>query len=118
VCEATKYMYDRVIVARQSATLCVATPGRVTGRLSAGRGWSGLASQMLQQTATAGFEEKAEVHIRLNIDPKYTDQQLRTTVTMPSGTGNTVRVAVLAQGDKVRGACYRAVTAPPPVLYV
>jgi len=73
---------------------------------------------MMQQTATAGFEEKAEVHIRLAIDPKYADQQLRTTVTMPSGTGNTVRLAVLAQGDKVRRPCCRAITASPPVLYV
>jgi len=62
------------------------------------------AIKMMQQTATAGFEEKAEVHIRLAIDPKYADQQLRTTVTMPSGTGNTVRLAVLAQGDKVAEA--------------
>jgi large subunit ribosomal protein L1 len=62
------------------------------------------AIKLMMQTATAGFEEKAEVHMRMNIDPKYTDQQLRTTVTMPSGTGNVVRVAVLAQGDKVAEA--------------
>jgi hypothetical protein len=68
-------------------------------RLTSARG---SPPQLMMQTATAGFEEKAEVHMRMNIDPKYTDQQLRTTVTMPSGTGNVVRVAVLAQGDKVR----------------
>lgn len=57
------------------------------------------AIKMLQSTANAGFDEKAEVHMRLNLDPKYTDQQLRTTVSLPAGTGNTVRVAVLCQGE-------------------
>lgn len=58
------------------------------------------AIKMMQSTATAGFDEKAEVHMRLAIDPKYTDQQLRTTVSMPAGTGDVVRVAVLASGEK------------------
>eukprot|EP00959_Pyramimonas_sp_CCMP1952_P094278 1972231-Pyramimonas_sp.AAC.2 len=51
------------------------------------------------KNATAGFDEKAELHARLNLDPKYSDQQLRTTVTLPAGTGNKVKVAVLCQGD-------------------
>jgi large subunit ribosomal protein L1 len=59
---------------------------------------------LLQQTATAKFPESAEAHVRLGIDPKYTDQQLRTTVALPKGTGQEVRVAVIARGEKVAEA--------------
>lgn len=59
---------------------------------------------LLTQTATAKFPESAEVHVRLGIDPKYTDQQLRTTVALPKGTGQTIRVAVIARGEKVAEA--------------
>ncbi|NET55173.1 MAG: 50S ribosomal protein L1 [Symploca sp. SIO2E6] len=62
------------------------------------------ALKLLKETATAKFPESAEVHIRLGIDPKYTDQQLRTTVALPKGTGQTVRVAVIAKGEKVTEA--------------
>ncbi|MGK7874520.1 MAG: 50S ribosomal protein L1 [Xenococcaceae cyanobacterium] len=62
------------------------------------------ALKLLKETATAKFDETAEAHIRLGIDPKYTDQQLRTTVTFPKGTGQTVRVAVIARGEKVQEA--------------
>ncbi len=62
------------------------------------------AIDLLKETATAKFDESAEAHIRLGIDPKYTDQQLRTTVTLPKGTGQTVRVAVIARGEKVQEA--------------
>lgn len=62
------------------------------------------ALKLLKETATAKFDETAEAHIRLGIDPKYTDQQLRTTVSFPSGTGQTVRVAVIARGEKVQEA--------------
>ncbi|WNZ23241.1 50S ribosomal protein L1 [Leptolyngbya sp. NK1-12] len=62
------------------------------------------ALSLLKETATAKFPESAEAHIRLGIDPKYTDQQLRTTVALPKGTGQTVRVAVIARGEKVTEA--------------
>lgn len=62
------------------------------------------ALNLLKETATAKFSESAEAHIRLGIDPKYTDQQLRTTVALPKGTGQTVRVAVIARGEKVTEA--------------
>ncbi len=62
------------------------------------------ALSLLKETATAKFAEAAEAHIRLGIDPKYTDQQLRTTVALPKGTGQIVRVAVIARGEKVNEA--------------
>lgn len=62
------------------------------------------ALELLRETATAKFPESAEAHMRLGIDPKYTDQQLRTTVALPKGTGQAVRVAVVARGEKVTEA--------------
>lgn len=62
------------------------------------------ALKLLKETATAKFDESAEAHLRLGIDPKYTDQQLRTTVSLPKGTGQEVRVAVIARGEKVAEA--------------
>lgn len=62
------------------------------------------ALNLLKETATAKFPEAAEAHIRLGIDPKYTDQQLRTTVVLPKGTGQQIRVAVIARGEKVTEA--------------
>lgn len=59
------------------------------------------ALNLMKETATAKFTESAEAHIRLGIDPKYTDQQLRTTVALPKGTGQEIRVAVIARGEKV-----------------
>ena len=59
---------------------------------------------LLKDTATAKFTDTAEAHIRLGIDPKYTDQQIRTTVALPKGTGQDVRVAVVARGEKVNEA--------------
>jgi large subunit ribosomal protein L1 len=62
------------------------------------------AMELLKETATAKFLESAEAHVRLGIDPKYADQQLRTTVALPKGTGQTIRVAVIARGEKVAEA--------------
>ncbi len=62
------------------------------------------ALELLKETATAKFEETAEAHVRLGIDPKYSDQQIRTTVTFPKGTGQSVRIAVITRGEKVNEA--------------
>ena len=62
------------------------------------------ALELLKLTATAKFAESVEAHVRLGIDPKYADQQLRTTVTLPKGTGQTIRIAVIARGEKVAEA--------------
>jgi large subunit ribosomal protein L1 len=62
------------------------------------------ALQLVKTNATAKFDETIEAHARLGIDPKYTDQQLRTTVALPHGTGQTIRVAVIARGEKVAEA--------------
>lgn len=59
------------------------------------------AIHLLKETSTAKFIESAEAHITLNIDPRYSDQQLRTTLILPQGTGKTKRIAVLIQNEKV-----------------
>jgi large subunit ribosomal protein L1 len=57
------------------------------------------AIQILKETATAKFVESLELHANLNIDPKYADQQLRTTVTLPNGIGKKSRIAVLTNDE-------------------
>lgn len=62
------------------------------------------ALNLLKETATAKFNESAEVHISLKLDTKFADQQLRTTIILPKGTGKKVRIAVIADGDKIQQA--------------
>lgn len=62
------------------------------------------ALKLLKETATAKFNESAEAHISLKLDTKYADQQLRTTIILPKGTGKKVRIAVIADGDKIQEA--------------
>ena len=56
---------------------------------------------LAQQNATARFDETMEAHARLGINPKYADQQLRTTVVLPRGSGQKVRVAVITRGEQL-----------------
>ena len=62
------------------------------------------AIEVLKETATAKFVESVEFHANLNIDPKYADQQLRTTVTLPHGIGKQIRIAVLTNEENVEEA--------------
>lgn len=55
-------------------------------------------------TAKAKFDETVEASIRLGVDPRHADQQVRGTVVLPHGTGKTVRVLVFAKGDKAKAA--------------
>ena len=56
---------------------------------------------LLKETATAKFVESAELHANLNIDPKYSDQQLRTTLILPKGTVKIKRIAVFIKDEKI-----------------
>jgi len=62
------------------------------------------AAALVKELATAKFDETIEVHFRLGIDPRKSDQNVRGTVSLPHGTGRTVRVLAFAQGDKVAEA--------------
>ena len=62
------------------------------------------ALSIIKENADAKFDETIEAHIRLGIDPKYTDQQLRTTVALPNGTGQSIKIAVITSGENVSKA--------------
>ncbi len=56
------------------------------------------------KTATAKFDETVEIHVRLGVDSRHADQQVRGAVVLPNGTGKTVRTLVFAKGDKADAA--------------
>ena len=62
------------------------------------------AIDLVQQTTVAKFDETVEAHIRLGVDSRHADQQVRGAVVLPHGTGKTVRVLVFAKGDKAEEA--------------
>ncbi|MBQ5677754.1 MAG: 50S ribosomal protein L1 [Clostridia bacterium] len=65
---------------------------------------AGEALEIAVKTATAKFDETVEVHVRLGVDSRHADQQVRGAVILPHGTGKTVRVAVFAKGDDAKAA--------------
>ncbi len=62
------------------------------------------ALNLVCQTAKAKFDETIEVHVRLGVDSRHADQQVRGAVVLPNGTGKTVRTLVFAKGDRAKAA--------------
>ena len=62
------------------------------------------AFDLLIQTSKAKFDETVEAHIRLGVDSRHADQQVRGAIVLPNGTGKTVRTLVFTKGDKVDAA--------------
>nr|YP_009392769.1 ribosomal protein L1 [Bostrychia tenella]ARW61331.1 ribosomal protein L1 [Bostrychia tenella] len=62
------------------------------------------AVNLLQKVSNVKFTETLEAHVVLGLDPKYSNQQLRSTVILPKGTGKTVKVAVITRGEKISEA--------------
>lgn len=60
------------------------------------------AVELVKKTATAKFNETVELHLRMNVDPRRADQQIRGVVALPAGMGKTVRILVFAEGDAAR----------------
>ena len=61
-------------------------------------------AQIVKDNAKAKFDETIEIHVKLGIDTKKADQQVRTTVALPHGTGKTKRIAVIAKGEHAQEA--------------
>ena len=74
-------------------------------QLEAGKLYSAEeAVELVKKTATAKLDETIEMHVRLGVDPKYADQQVRGAIVLPHGTGKSKRVLVFAKGAKVEEA--------------
>jgi len=58
----------------------------------------------IRDSAFAKFDETVEVHMKLGVDPRHADQMVRGTIVLPHGTGKTMRVAVIAGGEKIKEA--------------
>src|SRR5699024_11424829 len=62
------------------------------------------ALELCCKTATAKFDETVELHVRLGVDSRHADQQVRGAVVLPNGTGKNVRVVAIAKGDAAKAA--------------
>ncbi|MFP3897398.1 MAG: 50S ribosomal protein L1 [Anaerolineales bacterium] len=62
------------------------------------------AFELIKELPSANFDETVEVHMRLGVDPRHADQQVRETVTLPEGTGTTVRIMAFVEGEAAREA--------------
>ena len=62
------------------------------------------AMDLVVKTATAKFDETVELHVKLGVDSRHADQQVRGAIVLPHGTGKTQRVLVFAKGDKAEAA--------------
>lgn len=62
------------------------------------------AFELVLKTSKANFDETVELHVRLGVDPRHADQQIRGTVLLPNGTGKEIKILVFAKGDKAKEA--------------
>ena len=61
---------------------------------------------LICKTASAKFDETVELHVKLGVDSRHADQQVRGAIVLPNGTGKNVRVLVFAKGDKAEAMSY------------
>lgn len=59
---------------------------------------------LVKETATANFDESVELHVKLGVNPKHADQNIRGTVVLPNGTGQEIKLIVFAKGEKIKEA--------------